>query len=387
MFFAKRMDRLGTESAFEVLAKAKKLEAEGQHIVHLEIGQPDFPTPHNICQVAYKAMKDGHTGYAPSAGLTELRETVADHISQTRGVLIDPSEVTITPGAKPIIFFTMLACVNSGDEVIYPDPGFPLYQSLVNFLSAVPRPLPLRESVNFRFRIEDLSDLVSERTKLLIINSPQNPTGGILTRSDLEIIAELAQRYNFYILSDEIYANLVYEGQHQSILSIPGMKERTIMLDGHSKTYAMTGWRLGYGISTAEMSEKITRLMINSNSCTATFTQLAGIEALNNSSSFIDHMFNEFQYRRRVIVDGLNSIEGISCREPHGAFYAFPNVKKLPLSCGELANYLLNEAGVAVLSGDSFGKMGEGYLRVSYANSIENIQLALERIKQAIARL
>ncbi len=387
MFFAKRMDRLGTESAFEVLAKAKKLEAEGQHIVHLEIGQPDFPTPHNICQVAYKAMKDGHTGYAPSAGLTELRETVADHISQTRGVLIDPSEVTITPGAKPIIFFTMLACVNSGDEVIYPDPGFPLYQSLVNFLSAVPRPLPLRESVNFRFRIEDLSDLVSERTKLLIINSPQNPTGGILTRSDLEIIAELAQRYNFYILSDEIYANLVYEGQHQSILSIPGMKERTIMLDGHSKTYAMTGWRLGYGISTAEMSEKITRLMINSNSCTATFTQLAGIEALNNSSSFIDHMFNEFQCRRRVIVDGLNSIEGISCREPHGAFYAFPNVKNLPLSCGELANYLLNEAGVAVLSGDSFGKMGEGYLRVSYANSIENIQLALERIKQAIARL
>ena len=373
MVFATRMDQLGTESAFEVLARAKALEAEGRDVVHLEIGQPDFSTPDNICRAAYEAMKQGHTGYAPSAGLDELRNTVADHITQTRGVLVNASEVTITPGAKPIILFTMLACVNAGDEVIYPDPGFPIYRSLVDFLSAVPRPLPLRES--------------SDRTKLLIINSPQNPTGGVLTREDLEIIAELANRHDFYVLSDEIYANLVYEGQHESILSVPGMKERTILLDGHSKTYAMTGWRLGYSVSTSEMSEKITRLMINSNSCTATFTQIAGVEALKNSSDFVDLMFGEFQRRREVIVDGLNSIEGISCIRPQGAFYAFPNVKNLPLPCSELSNYLLNDAGVAVLSGDSFGEMGDGYLRVSYANSIENIQIALDRIQESLAKL
>jgi len=387
MVFATRMDQLGTESAFEVLARAKALEAEGRDVVHLEIGQPDFSTPDNICRAAYEAMKQGHTGYAPSAGLDELRNTVADHITQTRGILVNASEVTITPGAKPIILFTMLACVNAGDEVIYPDPGFPIYRSLVDFLSAVPRPLPLRESVDFRFRIEDLVDLASDRTKLLIINSPQNPTGGVLTREDLEIIAELANRHDFYVLSDEIYANLVYEGQHESILSVPGMKERTVLLDGHSKTYAMTGWRLGYSVSTSEMSEKITRLMINSNSCTATFTQIAGVEALKNSSDFVDLMFGEFQRRREVIVDGLNSIEGISCIRPQGAFYAFPNVKNLPLPCSELSNYLLNDAGVAVLSGDSFGEMGDGYLRVSYANSIENIQIALDRIQESLAKL
>ncbi len=387
MNFADRMDRLGTESAFEVLAKAKGLEAQGRDIVHLEIGQPDFITPANICEAAFKAMKDGHTGYGPSAGLLEFREVIAEHISETRGVEIHPDEVTVTPGAKPIIFFTILALVNEGDEVIYPNPGFPIYESVIDFIDGKAVPLPLREEVNFRFRIEDLEASISDRTKLLIINSPQNPTGGTLVKSDLEAIAELAIKHNFYVLTDEVYSRILYEGVHDSLISLPGMKERTILLEGHSKTYAMTGWRLGYGIAPTELADKITQLTINSNSCTATFTQFAGIEALKGPQDFVHEMVTEFRKRRDAIVDGLNAIEGVSCIKPFGAFYVFPNVSQLPLSCQDLSDYLLEDAGVAVLPGTAFGKYGDGYLRLSYANSLENIQEALARMDSAISRI
>ena len=387
MNFADRMDRLGTESAFEVLAKAKGLEAQGKDIVHLEIGQPDFITPANISEAAFRAMKDGHTGYGPSAGLLEFREVIAEHISETRGVEIHPDEVTVTPGAKPIIFFTILALVNEGDEVIYPNPGFPIYESVIDFIDGKAVPLPLREEVDFRFRIEDLEASISDRTKLLIINSPQNPTGGTLAKSDLEAIAELAVKHNFYVLTDEVYSRILYEGVHDSLISLPGMKERTILLEGHSKTYAMTGWRLGYGIAPTELADKITQLTINSNSCTATFTQFAGIEALKGPQDFVHEMVTEFRTRRDAIVDGLNTIEGVSCIKPLGAFYVFPNVSQLPLSCQDLSDYLLEDAGVAVLPGTAFGKYGDGYLRLSYANSLENIQEALARMDSAIARI
>ena len=385
MNFADRMDRLGTESAFEVLAKAKGLEAQGKDIVHLEIGQPDFITPTNICEAAFKAMKDGHTGYGPSAGLVEFREVIAEHISETRGITIHPDEVTVTPGAKPIIFFTILALVDAGDEVIYPNPGFPIYESVIDFIDGQAVPLPLREEVDFRFRIEDLEASISDRTKLLIINSPQNPTGGTLAKSDLEAIAELAIKHDFYVLTDEVYSRILYEGVHDSLISFPGMKERTILLEGHSKTYAMTGWRLGYGIAPIELADKITQLTINSNSCTATFTQFAGIEALKGPQDFVHDMVTEFRLRRDAIVDGLNAIEGVSCIKPLGAFYVFPNVSRLPLSCQDLSDYLLEDAGVAVLPGTAFGKYGDGYLRLSYANSLENIQEALARMDSAIS--
>ena len=385
--FAKRMSRLGTESAFEVLAKAKSLEAQGKDIIHLEIGQPDFSTPMNVCEAAFKAMKDGHTGYCPSAGLPEFREVVAQHISETRGIDIHPDEVTVTPGAKPIIFFTILALIDEGDEVIYPEPGFPVYESVIDFIGGKAVPLLLREDVDFRFRIEDLIDAITERTKLLILNSPQNPTGGTLTEADLNAIAELARKHNFYILTDEVYSRLLYEGTHQSILSLPGMKEKTILIDGHSKTYAMTGWRLGYGVAPREIADKITRLTINSNSCTATFTQIAGIEALTGPQTFVTQMVSEFKIRRDAIVDGLNAIDGITCIKPLGSFYVFPNVTQLPLSCEALADYLMDEVGVALLPGTAFGKYGDGYLRLSYANSLENIKDALSRIESAIAKL
>ncbi len=385
--FAKRMNRLGTESAFEVLAKAKSLEAQGKDIIHLEIGQPDFSTPMNVCEAAFKAMKDGHTGYCPSAGIPEFREVVAQHISDTRGVEIHPDEVTVTPGAKPIIFFTILALIDEGDEVIYPEPGFPVYESVIDFIGGKAIPLALREEVDFRFRIEDLVDAITERTKLLILNSPQNPTGGTLTAEDIAAIAELAQEHNFYILTDEVYSRLLYEGTHQSILSLPGMQERTILIEGHSKTYAMTGWRLGYGVAPRPIADKITQLTINSNSCTATFTQIAGIEALTGPQTFVTQMVTEFRKRRDAIVEGLNAIDGISCIKPLGSFYVFPNVTQLPLSCEDLADYLMDEVGVALLPGTAFGKYGDGYLRLSYANSLENIEEALRRIQTAIGKL
>jgi aspartate/methionine/tyrosine aminotransferase len=387
MNFAERMSVLGTESAFEVLAKAKNLEAQGRNIIHLEIGQPDFTTPMNVCEAAFKAMKDGHTGYGPAAGLLEFREVVAEHISETRGVDIHPDEVAVTPGAKPIMFFTILALIDEGDEVIYPEPGFPIYESVIDFIGGKAIPLRLREEVNFRFHIEDLVDAISSRTKLLIINSPQNPTGGILEKDDLDTIAELAVKHDFYVLTDEVYSRILYEGTHDSVINRPGMKERTILIEGHSKTYAMTGWRLGYGIAPTAMADKIAQLMINSNSCTCSFTQIAGIEALKGPQDFVDQMVAEFKGRRDAIVDGLNAIEGISCLKPLGSFYVFPNVTQLPLSCQMLADYLLDEADVALLPGTAFGKFGDGYLRLSYANSLENIREALARMDAAISRI
>lgn len=387
MEFAARMTRLGTESAFDVFAKAKQLEAQGKSMIHLEIGQPDFPTPLPICEAAFRAMKDGYTGYTPAAGLLSFREAIAEHISTTRGTEIHPDTVVVTPGAKPIIFFTLLALVNPGDEVIYPNPGFPIYESVINFVGAKPVPLPLREDVGFRFHLDDLVDAVSDRTRLLILNSPQNPTGGLLQAEDLAAIAELAERHNFYILSDEIYSRILYDGKHISPIQFLAMKDRTILLDGHSKTYAMTGWRLGYGIFPKPLVESIVRLMVNSNSCTCAFTQIAGMEALKGSQEFVETMVAEFQRRRDAIVAGLNTIPGMHCLKPAGAFYAFPNVKQLPLSSNALADYLLEQAGVAVLSGTAFGDYGDGYLRLSYANSLENIQTAIAQIRSAILKL
>ncbi|MBV9388667.1 MAG: pyridoxal phosphate-dependent aminotransferase [Chroococcidiopsidaceae cyanobacterium CP_BM_ER_R8_30] len=387
MKFAERMTRLGTESAFEVLAKAKDLEAQGRNIIHLEIGQPDFQTPTNICEAAFRAMKAGYTGYGPAAGLLEFRKAVVEYIAKTRNFEIHPDEVVVTPGAKPIIFFTLLALIEQGDEVIYPNPGFPVYESVINFVRAKAVPLPLREEVGFRFQTEDLVTAISDRTKLLILNSPQNPTGSLLEQEELELIASLANKYDFYVLSDEIYSRIVYDKQHQSIISYPGMKSRTILLDGHSKTYAMTGWRLGYGVAPKSIAEQIVKLMINSNSCTCSFTQIAGIEALSGPQEFVEQMRAEFRKRRDMIAIGLNAIDGISCIEPQGAFYVFPNVSQLPLSCEALADYLLKEAGVALLAGTAFGEFGDGYLRLSYANSLENIEEALERIQAAVAKL
>ena len=318
---------------------------------------------------------------------TNSRSICAEHVSSTRGVKVAPDEVVITPGAKPIIFFTLLTLVNAGDEVIYPDPGFPIYESVINFVGGKPVPLPLREEVDFRFRLQDLTNLISDRTKLLILNFPQNPTGSLLKPEDLEAIAHLATHHDFYVLSDEIYSRILYDGQHQSIIGFPGMRERTILLDGYSKTYAMTGWRLGYGIAPQPILESIVQLMINSNSCTCSFTQMAGIEALTGPQDFVTHMVTEFRQRRDVIVDGLNAIAGISCLKPAGAFYVFPNVKQLPLSCQALADYLLEEVGVAVLAGTAFGQFGDGYLRLSYANSLENIREALKRIAIATQKL
>jgi aspartate aminotransferase len=387
MKYAERMVHLGTESAFEVLAKAKALEAKGRSIIHLEIGQPDFPTAVHICEAAHRAIQDGHTGYSPAAGIPELRQAIADHISQTRQVEISPAQTIVTPGAKPVIFFTLMALVNPGDEVIYPDPGFPAYASLIDFAGGKGVPLPLREENGFRFRLTDLVSAISDRTRLLILNSPHNPTGGLLTEEDLAAIAHLANRHDFYILSDEIYSRLIYEGVHHSIMEMPGMLDRTILLDGHSKTYAMTGWRLGYAVAPVPLVEQMTRLMINSNSCTCTFTQIAGIAALTGPQDSVLAMKAAFQERRDVLVAGLNAIDGVQCTQPAGAFYAFPNVTQLPLSSDQLADYLLDTAGVALLSGNAFGQWGQGYLRLSYANSLENIQAALGRIQLAFSQL
>ena len=385
--FATRMARLGTESAFEYLAKAKQLEAQGQDIIHLEIGQPDFPTAPHICEAAYQAMQAGYTGYGPAAGLPELRSAIAEHIATTRQLSVQPDQVVVMPGAKPVIFFTILALVDPEDEVIYPDPGFPIYESVVNFVGAKAVPLPLQETVDFRFQLEELRARVSARTKLLILNSPQNPTGGVLTPEDLAAIAALAQQYDFYVLADEIYSRILYEPPHHSIANLPGMQARTILLDGFSKTYAMTGWRLGYAVAPTAIAEKLTQLMINSNSCTCSFTQMAGVAALQGSQAIVEARVNEFRQRRDAIVAGLNQIPGITCLSPAGAFYVFPNVSQLPLGDRALADYLITEAGVAVLPGSSFGASGQGYLRLSYANSLTNLERALEKIDRAVRPL
>ncbi|HVI08486.1 MAG TPA: pyridoxal phosphate-dependent aminotransferase [Candidatus Binatia bacterium] len=384
---ARRMSRLGTETAFEVLNKARALERQGKSIIHLEIGEPDFDTPANVIDAGVDALRHGWTHYGPSAGLPELRQTIADYVSRTRGVKVGSDEVVVVPGGKPIIFFTMLALVDEGDEVIYPNPGFPIYESMIHYVGGKAVPIALREERDFSLSVDELSGLITDRTKLIILNSPHNPTGGVMPRRDVEQVAQLIGERNVLILSDEIYSRLLFDGEHFSIMSIPGMQERTILLDGFSKTYAMTGWRMGYGVMRPDLATHITRLMTNSNSCTASFTQMAGIEALRGDQSSVDHMCEEFKRRRDVFVAGLNKIKGFSCRMPHGAFYVFPNVTATGWKSKPLADALLDQAGVAALSGTAFGAFGEGYLRFSIANSMENLEQALDRIDQWTKRL
>ena len=386
--FAKRMDGLGTETAFEVLVKAKALEKEGRDIVHLEIGEPDFDTPNNIKEAAIKALKAGYTHYVPASGIPELRTAIAEYLSKSRGIDVAPEEVVVTPGAKPIIFFSILACVEPGDEVMYPNPGFPIYESMINFVGAKPVPMPLKEENDFRIDNQDTADKITKKTKMIILNSPQNPTGGVLNKDNLEAIADrVKHRDDVFVLSDEVYCKIIYEGKHQSIASIPDMKEKTILMDGFSKTYAMTGWRLGYAAMRKDLAQKVAQLMINSNSCTCAFTQMAGVEALRGPQDESKKMVEEFRRRREVIVSGLNKIEGITCKKPRGAFYVFPNVKNLGMQSKKLSDSILQKAGVAVLSGTAFGAYGEGYLRLSFANSVQNLQKALKRISEALKEL
>jgi len=381
------MSRLGTETAFEVLMKARALEAQGREIVHLEIGEPDFDTPANIVEAGITALREGQTHYTPSAGIPQLREAIAEEIATTRGIEVNPGQVVVTPGGKPIMFFAILALCEKGDEVIYPNPGFPIYGSMINFTGATPVPVPLLMEKGFRFDIEEFKGLVSLKTKMIILNSPQNPTGGVLTQEDLEAIAEAAIENDVMVLSDEIYSRMVYEGEFASIASIPGMQERIIILDGFSKTYALTGWRLGYGVMPQWLATQVSNLMVNSNSCTAAFSQWAAVEALTGPQDEPQKMIEAFRQRRDVIVDGLNQIPGFRCLRPKGAFYVFPNIEGTGKSSQEMEDFLLNEAGVATLAGTSFGEHGEGFLRFSYANSVENIQKALSRIGKAMAGL
>lgn len=385
-WLAERMRVLGTETAFEVLARAKAFEAAGRSIIHLEIGEPDFDTPEHIKDAAIRALHDGYTHYTPAAGIMEAREAIADHVGRSRRITVTPEHVVITPGAKPVMFFVMLALVNPGDEVIYPDPGFPIYESVARFVGATPVPWVLREDREFRADPEELRALLTPRTKLIILNSPHNPTAGVLSRDDMEAIVELVRGRPIMVLSDEIYSRILYEGTFHSVASVPGMQDQTVILDGFSKTFAMTGWRIGYGVMHPALANRITQLMVNSNSCTAAFTQIAGVAALRGPQDCVDRMVAEFRRRRDVIVSGLSRLPGVRCLRPRGAFYAFPNVREIDPDAARLAEYLLTEAGVAVLSGTSFGPHGRGYLRLSYANSVEAINEALSRMQQAIGR-
>ncbi|HEY6253161.1 MAG TPA: pyridoxal phosphate-dependent aminotransferase [Candidatus Angelobacter sp.] len=377
---AKRMALLGSETAFEVLAKARALERQGKDIVHLEIGEPDFDTPANVIEAGVKAMQSGWTHYTPSGGMPELREVVARHVSRSIGVPCTSDEVVIVPGAKPTIFYTFMALVEEGDEVIYPNPGFPIYESLINFLRAKPVPIHLREENNFRLDVNELADGITDRTRLIVLNSPHNPTGGVLSERDIRDIAAAIGDRDIMVLSDEIYSRLIFEGKHFSIMQVDGFKDRTILLDGYSKSYAMTGWRLGYAVMRPDLVPHFSRLASNSVSCTASFTQIAGIEALEGDQQSVENMRAEFQRRRDRFVAGLNEIPGFSCRVPKGAFYTFPNIQQTGRAAKELAESLLNEAGVACLAGTAFGQFGEGHLRFSIANSYENLEKALERI-------
>lgn len=380
---ASRMQRLGTETAFEVMVRARALEAQGQDVVHLEIGEPDFDTPENIVNSGAAALHDGWTHYGPAAGQPDLREAIAGYVNGSRGTSYDADQVVVTPGGKPVMFFVMLALLEQGDEAIFPDPGFPIYQSMIDFSGANAVPIPLREENEFRLDVDELASLMNERTQVLILNSPANPTGGVLERSDLEAIAELAVRYDVTVLSDEIYSELLYEGEHVSIATMPGMADRTIILDGFSKTYAMTGWRLGYGLFPDDLAASISKLMVNSVSCTSMAVQRAGLEALTGPQHKVAEFREAFRRRRDLIVNGLNEIDGVSCLLPKGAFYAFPNITGTGKSSREFADILLEEHGVAALAGTSFGAAGEGYLRLSYANSETNLEKALHRIAAA----
>lgn len=376
------MGRLGTETAFEVLARARELESQGRHIVHLEIGEPDFDTPKHIVEAAITALNDGYTHYGPSAGLPEVRQAIIDEVNRSRGLKLGPHHVVVTPGAKPILFFTALAVIETDDEVIYPDPGFPIYESVINFVGGRPVPISLRETNDFQMDIDELRSLITPRTRMIILNSPGNPTGGVLSHEQLEAIAELALKHDLLVLSDEIYGRIVYEDTQESITQFDGMGDRTIILDGLSKSYAMTGWRLGYGVMPNDLAFLVSRLMTNSNSCTASFSQRAIIAALKGTQKPAEEMIAEFRRRRDLLVNELNQIPGFSCRKPRGAFYAFPNITKTGRASRELAEQLLEVAGVAVLSGTAFGAHGEGYLRLSYANSAENLLEAVRRIRE-----
>src|SRR5215471_4744569 len=385
MKLADRMNRIGVESAFEVLVRARELERKGKHVIHLEIGEPDFPTPAHIVEAAKRALDEGYTHYGPTQGLPELRESVARYVSITRDIRVGPQHVAIVPGGKPIIFFPMLALIESGDEVIYPNPGFPIYESMIRFSGGVPVPIPLIEDRGFSFDLDLLRKRLSSKTKLLVLNSPQNPTGGVIPPEDIRAIADLVRDRDLMVLSDEIYSRIYYGEPPVSIANLPGMLEKTIILDGFSKTYAMTGWRMGYGVMPEWLVDAVNKLMVNSNSCTASFTQRAGIAALTGPPDCVDAMVAEFRRRRDIIVEGLNQIPGFRCPVPGGAFYVFANVTATGMSSKELADYLLYDAGVAGLNGGAFGKFGEGYIRFSYANSYENLMLAVERIKTVAA--
>ena len=384
MRLAQRMFRLGTETAFEVLARARRLEDEGMDVIHLEIGEPDFNSPSNVVEAGQQALADGFTGYSPSPGFNPLRDRIAEEVSRTRGISVNGDNVVVTPGGKPIMFFLIMAIIDPGDEVLYPNPGFPIYESMINFMGGVPVPMQLHESKGFNFDLTEVRKRITPRTKLMILNSPNNPCGSIISEADLEELADLAKSEDIVVLSDEIYSRFLYEGEHKSISSFPEMRERTVILDGFSKTYAMTGWRIGYGVMPLELVEPVSRLITNSVSCTASFTQMAALEALNGPQDDSYNMVTEFRRRRDIIVDGLNSVKGIRCSVPKGAFYAFPNVSETGMSSQKFADDLLAEAGVACLSGESFGEYGAGFARFSFANSTEQIKSALERIENFV---
>lgn len=377
---ATRQDRLGTETAFLTLARARELEAQGRHIVHLEIGEPDFDTPEHIKQAAKNALDDGFTHYGPSPGEMPIREAIAQHQTERQGYDIAPERIIVTPGGKPVMFFTILALIEGGDEVIYPNPGFPIYESMINYAGGTAVPIPLEERFDFSLDVDRLASLITDRTKLLIVNSPNNPCGSLIPDGDIERIARLAVENDLIVLSDEIYKDMYYSGSHTSITSFLGMVERTVILDGFSKSYAMTGWRLGYGVFPDFMLDPVTKLMTNSVSCTSVPVQMAGISALQGPQDSVYAMMDEFRIRRDLVVDGLNSLPGVTCRVPGGAFYAFPNIKGTGLTSKEFAERAMDDAGVALLSGTAFGEYGDGYIRISFANSQENLTLAIERL-------
>jgi len=381
------MSRLGTEGAFEVLAKARRLEAEGKHVVHLEIGEPDFATPDNIIESGISALQNGYTHYTPASGIFEARQAVAEFVSRTLKSEVDPLDVVLVPGSKNVLLFTLLACIEPGDEVILPDPGYPAYHSLVNFIGAVPRMVTLREETGFRIDLDELKSLVTPKTRMIIINTPQNPTGGVLTEEDVRFVCDLVQEHDLMLVSDEIYSQLVYGFHHVSPLSQPGMRERTVLMDGLSKSYAMTGWRLGYAVAPRALAAKLDTLMINSSSCAAAFTQMAAIEALGTpeSAHAVTRMVKVFEHRRNLVVDGLNAIPGVHCAMPQGAFYAFPNITATGFDERELADRLLTEAGVAVLPGTAFGAAGKGFIRLAYTQSEDELARGLDGIRGFLA--
>ncbi|MCH2671684.1 MAG: pyridoxal phosphate-dependent aminotransferase [Dehalococcoidia bacterium] len=388
MTVAARMNDLGTESAFEVLARARALEAQGQEIIHLEIGEPDFETPQHIVEAGMKAISDGFTHYGPTAGLPQLRESIARNSGEVRGTTTDPANVVVTPGAKPIMFYVLLALAEPGVEVIYPNPGFPIYESMIKFSGATPVPMQLLEDKDYHPDLEILPGMITDKTRLIILNSPENPCGSALTKDELETIANIVKEHpGLYVMADEIYKDILYTGEHYSISSVPGMQERTIILDGFSKSYAMTGWRMGYGILPEELVPHIVKLAVNSVSCAASFTQMAAVAALEGPKDEVEAMIGEFAIRRRIIADGLRSIPGVNCPEPEGAFYAFPSIHGTGLTSTQFEERAMNEAGVALLSGSAFGEYGEGYVRLSYANSQENIKKAIDKLDKMVRAL